>query len=147
MKVVVDHLSGSRRGQRQEFAAASQLRFGRHPECDVSFDAARDLDASSQHAELVITQSEIRLRDVGSSNGTFVGGERVTDSALVASQPVVVTFGPSGPQIRLWVGPDDAPPPPTSQSFALPEQKRIWFGAALAVVAVIVGTIVYLLAA
>ena len=47
MKVVVDHIGGSRRGQRQEFDLGERLRFGRHPDNEVSFDAHRDLDASA----------------------------------------------------------------------------------------------------
>ena len=43
VRVVVDHVAGSRRGQRQEFSAGVRLRFGRHPECEVSFDPQRDI--------------------------------------------------------------------------------------------------------
>jgi len=44
VRVVIDHLAGTRRGQRQEFPAQERVRFGRHPECEVSFDAHRDID-------------------------------------------------------------------------------------------------------
>ena len=32
VRVVIDHVAGSRRGQRQEFASGRRVRFGRHPE-------------------------------------------------------------------------------------------------------------------
>lgn len=111
MKIVVDHIKGSRRGQRQEFAAG-RLSIGRHPKCEVPFDAHRDLDASSRHAELRQDGDKYVLADVGSSNGTFVGGNRVSEVALEVGQPIVVEFGAGGPQLRVWVGTDDMTPEP-----------------------------------
>jgi hypothetical protein len=102
--VIVDHLSGSRRGQRQELAATSRTRFGRHPDCEVSFDAHRDIDASSRHAELRPTERGWVLVDLGSSNGTFVDGQRVTEIAIAVGAPITVEFGPGGPRIRIFVG-------------------------------------------
>lgn len=102
--VIVDHLSGSRRGQRQELTAALRTRFGRHPDCEVSFDAHRDIDASSRHAELRPTERGWVLVDLGSSNGTFVDGQRVTEIAIAAGAPITVEFGPGGPRIRIFVG-------------------------------------------
>jgi len=114
LRIVVDHIKGSRRGQRQEFPAG-RLSIGRHPKCDVSFDAHRDLDASSRHAELRQegeTERKYVLCDVGSSNGTFVGGNRVSEVALEIGEPIVVEFGAGGPQLRIWVGTDDMSPEP-----------------------------------
>lgn len=105
MKVVVHHVKGSRRGQRQEFDGPGRIRFGRHPESEVSFDAHRDLDASSRHAELVRTPEGFLLCDVGSSNGTYVAGERIGEPvALTPDVPVEIDFGAGGPRVRLWVG-------------------------------------------
>jgi pSer/pThr/pTyr-binding forkhead associated (FHA) protein len=116
VRVVVDHVAGSRRGQRQEFAAAARVRFGRHPECEVSFDPQRDIDASSRHAELRQVDAGWVLVDLGSSNGTYVDGHRVTETPVVRNVPVAVEFGPGGPRIRLFVGDDKAiealPPAP-----------------------------------
>ncbi len=116
MRVVVDHVAGSRRGQRQEFAAGVRLRFGRHPECEVSFDPHRDIDASSRHAELRQVDAGWVLVDLGSSNGTYVDGHRVTETPIVRNLPVAVEFGPGGPRIRLFIGDDKAiealPPAP-----------------------------------
>lgn len=117
MKIVIDHVRGSRRGQRQEFAGGSRVSIGRHPKNDVSFDAHRDLDASSRHAELRQKGGRYVLTDVGSSNGTFVGGNRVSEVTLEDEQAVVVEFGAGGPELRIWVGPEDrAPEPPRPPS-------------------------------
>lgn len=116
MKVVVDHVRGSRRGQRQVFASAERVSIGRHPECDVSFDAHRDLDASSRHAELRRRGDRFVLCDVGSSNGTLVAGERIDELELTPRQALLAEFGAGGPQLRLWVGGADEEPeaPPVS---------------------------------
>jgi ABC transport system ATP-binding/permease protein len=111
MRVVIDHVAGSRRGQRQEFPTSARVRFGRHPDCEVSFDPHRDIDASSRHAELRPAQGVDAgwvLVDLGSSNGTYVEGHRVTETPVTHSVPVSVEFGPGGPRIRLFVGDDAA---------------------------------------
>jgi pSer/pThr/pTyr-binding forkhead associated (FHA) protein len=131
MRVVIDHIAGSRRGQRQEFPASSRVRFGRHPDCEVSFDPHRDIDASSRHAELrvietphtsateLVSQAWV-LVDLGSSNGTYVEGHRVTETPVTRNVPVSIEFGPGGPRIRLFVGDDAAveglPPAPVERA-------------------------------
>ncbi len=119
MRVVIDHVAGSRRGQRQELSADGRVRFGRHPECEVSFDPQRDIDASSRHAELRHVDAGWVLVDLGSSNGTYVDGHRVTETPVVRNVPVAVEFGPGGPRIRLFVGDDkaiEALPPARSEA-------------------------------
>ena len=103
MRVVIDHVAGSRRGQRQEFPAGERVRFGRHPECEVSFDPHRDIDASSRHAELRSVESGWVLVDLGSSNGTFAEGHRVTETQVARNAPLNIEFGPGGPRVRLFV--------------------------------------------
>jgi pSer/pThr/pTyr-binding forkhead associated (FHA) protein len=116
MRVVIDHVAGSRRGQRQEFPATTRVRFGRHPDCEVSFDPHRDIDASSRHAELRTVAAGWVLVDLGSSNGTYVEGHRITETSVSQGAPIAVEFGPGGPRVRLFVGDDAAiealPPAP-----------------------------------
>jgi len=108
MRVVIDHVAGSRRGQRQELPAEARIRFGRHPDCEVSFDPHRDIDASSRHAELRKLEAGWVLVDLGSSNGTYVEGHRVTETQVAPAVPIAVEFGPGGPRIRLFLGDDAA---------------------------------------
>ena len=136
--MIVDHLAGSRRGQRQELPAARKVRFGRHPDCEVSFDAHRDIDASSRHAELRPADDGWVLVDVGSSNGTFVDGHRITEAPLTTATPIVVEFGAGGPRVRLFVGDAAAAlalPAPTLD--APPRRTRRWFALAMIAAAVV----------
>ena len=116
MRVVVDHVAGSRRGQRQEFPADRRVQFGRHPDCEVSFDPHKDIDASSRHAEVRHVDASWVLVDLGSSNGTYVDGHRVTEAPLSQDTAVSIEFGPGGPRVRLFIGDDAAiealPPAP-----------------------------------
>jgi len=141
VKIVIDHVAGSRRGQRQEFDGDRRVRFGRHPDCEVSFDALRDIDASSRHAELRPGDDGWVLVDVGSSNGTYVDGRRITELAMAQAVPHMVEFGAGGPSLRLFIG-DDAqvaqlgePPLPPARA------SRVWIGAVVAAIAVIVAAV------
>jgi hypothetical protein len=140
VKVVVDHVSGSRRGQRQEIIWTEPISFGRHPSCTVSFDAHRDLDASSRHCELLADKGGALVQDVGSSNGTFVGGQRMTSHFIEMHGRVVVEFGPGGPQVAIWVGEDDDPAPPVP-SYPTSTGPPMWLWA-MVVVAVLAAAVV-----
>ncbi|MBN1606894.1 MAG: FHA domain-containing protein [Polyangiaceae bacterium] len=52
---------------------------GRGPECTVVLDGA---EVSRRHAELVRVGPVCGIRDLGSSNGTYVNGNRITERAL-----------------------------------------------------------------
>ena len=55
---------------------------GRDPACQLVID---ETGISSMHAELVATPRGVRLRDLGSKNGTWVGDLRINDAFLTAS--------------------------------------------------------------
>lgn len=104
VKIVIDHLAGSRAGERQEFDLQPKIRFGRHPENEVVFDAHADLDASTRHAELRQEEAQWVLVDVGSSNGTFTGGQKITQQVIPEGSPCEFEFGSGGPRIRIYIG-------------------------------------------
>ena len=146
LTVIVDHLAGSRRGQRQELGAAGKVRFGRHPDCEVSFDAHRDIDASSRHAELRPDHEAWILVDVGSSNGTFVDGHRVTETTVAVGTPVVVEFGAGGPRVRLFVGdPAEAAALPAPVLDEPPRRRWLWIAGVGTGVAVVLLIAIWLL--
>ncbi len=116
---MIDHVVGARRGQRQELALGERIRFGRHPVCEVAFDQTKDNDASSRHAELRPVPAGWILVDLGSSNGTYVDGHRITETAIPVAAPVMIEFGAGGPRLRLFIGDDaaiEALPPPVLEA-------------------------------
>lgn len=56
------------------FRVTRPLVLGRSPEADVVLE---DPYASDFHARLVFQAGEVRVQDLGSTNGTFVNGERL----------------------------------------------------------------------
>jgi hypothetical protein len=142
VRIVLDHVLGSRRGQRQEFGPVERLRFGRHPDNEVSFDAHRDLDASSRHAELRRRGDGYVLADVGSSNGTWVDGERVSELPIAADAPILVEFGNGGPRVRIFVGEGEPPAPPRGGHQA--GGAALWLGLAVAVAVGVAAAIAWL---
>jgi pSer/pThr/pTyr-binding forkhead associated (FHA) protein/S1-C subfamily serine protease len=97
-------LSGARAGARDPLGG-NFVSIGRHPTCDIRFDPERDLDVSSRHAVLFLKEGHWHLRDLGSTNGTYVNGTRITGERALAEGDVI-RFGATGPEAR-FVSRDD----------------------------------------
>jgi V8-like Glu-specific endopeptidase len=113
VKVVVEIVAGARAGRRLEFDDPQVVRFGRHPSNDVAFDPEADRDASSRHAEMRREGDGLYVYDLGSANGTRIGGKAVGPRTLI--QPgAEVEFGDGGPRCRIaYDGPHAVVVPPT----------------------------------
>ena len=60
---------------------------GRHPDSDIFLD---DVTVSRRHAELARAEGGVRLKDLGSLNGSYVNGERVEDRVLATGDEVQI---------------------------------------------------------
>jgi hypothetical protein len=60
-------------------------RLGRDPENDFPIEHPT---VSASHCEIVLSNEGVIVRDCASSNGTFVGGERIEEARLSAGQTV-----------------------------------------------------------
>jgi hypothetical protein len=98
MKLTVTHVLGARKGSTQHFDQRV-VRLGRDPQNDVAFDAQADIDASTRHAEIRFEDGRYWVVDTGSTNGTFVNGNRVDRQALTSGD--VIEFAPGGPKVRV----------------------------------------------
>jgi S1-C subfamily serine protease len=101
MKCELRIMSGGRAGHRETYDKV-YIGLGRHPLSDLRFDAERDLDVSTRHAALLQTGDHWVLRDLGSRNGTFVNGHRLTADYELASGDRV-QFGPNGPEMEFRI--------------------------------------------
>jgi DNA-binding NtrC family response regulator len=106
-------LSGSAKGTIRPLG--EKLRIGKAPDNDLILS---DDTVSRHHCELTRTGAGIGVRDLGSTNGTKVGGARVSDAvvqpgAVLKVGEVEVALRPAGRSVEV-----------------LPSEKK-WFGAAI----------------
>ncbi|MFC5002131.1 FHA domain-containing protein [Dactylosporangium cerinum] len=98
-------LIGTPDGERRIGPEEQALRIGRDPLCRIVIEDPR---VSREHVELRFQAGGWRLRDLGSSNGTYAAGARVDELDL--GRPCQVRLGaPDGPSLTLR--PESAPPP------------------------------------
>lgn len=101
MKCELTVTSGARSGHRDTFDK-SYIGIGRHPMSDLRFDAERDLDASTRHAAILRQGDSYLIRDLGSTNGTYVNGEKITGDRTLADGDTL-RFGVHGPEVTFRI--------------------------------------------
>jgi pSer/pThr/pTyr-binding forkhead associated (FHA) protein len=75
---------------------------GRTESCDLRL---KHKNVSKLHCIIARTDGLLLLRDLGSTNGTRVNGQRVRRAALLPNDQLRV----AGHQFRVYLGPDDVP--------------------------------------
>lgn len=114
MPIRIAILSGAREGD-VLLLAKPYLTIGRHPGSDVRLDPEQDLRVSSRHAAIIARDGIWLLRDLGSTNGTWVNNAPLSGQHLLASGDVI-ELGRGGPSFRLELvaqeGVAATPPPP-----------------------------------
>jgi len=85
---------------------ANVTRIGRRDDNEVKLDAP---SVSGAHAEIVKLAENFELRDLGSTNGTFVNDERTKSATIYRND--VIRLG----NVRLIFTGDDVPPPPVAE--------------------------------
>jgi pSer/pThr/pTyr-binding forkhead associated (FHA) protein/S1-C subfamily serine protease len=125
--------SGARSGIRYPLSADFAT-LGRHPTCDLAFDPEQDAEVSARHAAVFRHGPGYVVRDLGSTNGTWVNGTRVRgDRSLEPGDRI--RLGVKGPEIEFAVeeveepaAPAPAPPPgssPAAPAAAAPPRKAV----------------------
>lgn len=102
MELKVQHLSGSRSGQEDVFDQDTLL-LGRNPSSTIRFDPSQDILVSGRHAEIVREGNGWAVRDLGSTNGTYVEGKKVSDHHTLHPGDVI-ELGKGGPRLRVEWG-------------------------------------------
>ena len=87
MLVILEATAGPIAGRKIEIRAGSILRLGRTPKSDYAI--GEDSYLSSQHFAVEYDGTQCRIRDLGSSNGTFVNGERISEIVVREGDSVV----------------------------------------------------------
>ncbi len=80
-----------------------------------------DPTISRRHAELLLTDNGVLIKDLGSSNGTFLNGARITEA--VGGSNDVITFGKVAFRVKDVTAPSARPQvvPPVASDFVSPK--------------------------
>jgi eukaryotic-like serine/threonine-protein kinase len=76
--------NGPLKGSKYIFDEPRQCLIGRAPDCDIQLSLPNDLrfaNTSRHHCELDVDPPAVRVRDLGSRNGTWLNGERINQGA------------------------------------------------------------------
>ena len=85
---------------------------GRHSECEITLSGD---GLSRRHAELSIEGAALRVKDLGSANGTYVNDNRVEEASLGVGDELRldnVRFLVQSPDSKAELPPTPAPSPP-----------------------------------
>jgi pSer/pThr/pTyr-binding forkhead associated (FHA) protein len=94
-------------GERKDFPVTNEVTVvGRGEKCDLRVPL---LSVSRRHCEVTVAGDEVKVKDLGSSNGTYVSNKRVTEATLGAGDRVVV--GPVVFTIQIDGKPEEVQPP------------------------------------
>jgi hypothetical protein len=77
--------TGPRRGQ--HWAIGDGVRAGRSPDAEIFLD---DVTVSRHHAAFEVVDGTLLVRDLGSTNGTYVNGSRCEESMLEVGDHVII---------------------------------------------------------
>jgi len=103
-------------GQRREIPLpAPTTVIGRRPDCNLQIPAK---DVSRLHCQIAIEGGAVTLKDLGSTNGTYVNGERVDEAVLRPGDKVRV--GPVVFTVQIDGQPAVIEPEPAAPAAAIP---------------------------
>ena len=110
--IVIRHLTGSKANQVEQIPLKDllEITIGRDPTSTIAFDQRRDDVVSRRHATIRVERGDnpvIRIRDLGSSNGTFLNGQPLTGEVEMSPEDVV-ELGDGGPKFSFDVQPRPA---------------------------------------
>lgn len=98
--LVVEHISNSTLSGTTQTFAAERIGIGRMADNGVVYDATEYQLVSRYHAELYVDGDRVRIRDLDSSNGTFLNGRRIASDKRVAPGDTI-ELGRGGPTLRV----------------------------------------------
>lgn len=101
-RILLRHGAGSTLRGRESAFDQSRVRIGRAADNDLAYDPVADSLVSAHHAELKRRGESLWISDLGSRNGTFVNGARISEPRLLDSNDRV-TLGANGPSFEASV--------------------------------------------
>lgn len=118
-RVLVRVATGSARGS-ERLLEEGTLTIGSHPDADL---VVGDLGVSRFHVELSLLSDGVRVRDLGSTNGTFVGDSRV--ESVVVHPTTEIRIGRTRVELVAVDLPAPEPPPELTRFGPLVGESRV----------------------
>ena len=84
---VLKFLTGPKKGK-EVILQPGLLIIGRDDDCQISLSTP---SLSKKHAELKITSETVRIKDLGSSNGTFLGGKQIKEQEVKPGERIFLS--------------------------------------------------------
>src|SRR4051794_40001010 len=107
-------------GERRSFSISREMTvIGRRQDCDLMIPLG---EVSRKHCRIVRDGDELRLEDLGSSNGTFHNGKRVQEGMLQAGDTIQV--GPVSFALQVDGAPDEEEAHPFTADSAATGRRR-----------------------
>ncbi len=100
MKAIFVNLSGSKRGKTEPFTD-SKISVGTDPSCNLRFDQSIDKSTSPFHAEISLQECDYILKDLDSTEGTFVNNRQIKE--VVIHDGDLIEYGNNGPRVRFRI--------------------------------------------
>jgi pSer/pThr/pTyr-binding forkhead associated (FHA) protein len=94
------------KGERRDFPIHKpKTLIGRNRECDLQIPLE---NVSRRHCELILKNGKVAVRDLGSSNGTYINKKRIQQAAIAAGELLIV--GPVIFTVVIDGAPEDIKP-------------------------------------
>ncbi len=91
-------------------------RIGRSPENEVVIQGPSAATVSAQHVEISKDGDHWRIRDTGSTNGTYLNGEKIADAELCAQ--AIIQLGNDGPEFAFLM--EESAPSELERTLVIP---------------------------
>lgn len=112
-------------GERRDFAVSGEKTvLGRKQDCDLRIPTK---DVSREHCALMASDDSVVVKDLGSSNGTFINGKRVAEQSVEAGDRLKV--GPVTFLVQIdgkpeKISPDDLKEPSGAEPVAASDDEE-----------------------
>jgi serine protease Do len=108
-QIVIRHISGAKANQIEllPLGGPAEITIGRDSASAIAFTAPGDDIVSRRHAVIIILQDDpatFKIKDLGSGNGTFLNGDKITGEAELLPEDTV-ELGKGGPKFIFDVQP------------------------------------------
>ncbi len=114
----------SPKGTRKIFPlVANQTTLGRQDDCDLKIPLS---EISRRHCQIIVEEKSVRIKDLGSANGTFVDGQKVDEQELKPGN-VISLAGAINFMVQIDGEPaeiDEAKLRQKPQAKKMPEEKK-----------------------